>query len=344
MKIQQFLKLFRTQGAVLAFFVTGAALLAQSDLAKTPDQRWGELEPRSRDNSPRGAEGEIALADDFRGFYSENPGHSAASKARAYEALSLVKAWKAGDRSQQSRREAAVASVRADTTVPVELRAEVVATAENTAIEQRPFRGHGERIKAFAEGAERISKEFPSWETGFESLIGIARVSEPVDASAILSKVISNANTPQHLKTAAMAEQARLGLIGQNLAQLLRPQDQAALRQLTPNVPVVVYTWSSEDPSSQFMAKSLAERLDPQVQQIGINLENGDQGGGGRGKPNYYDLPGLLLQDDPQMRLSSALHLNQPGMTYLVDSAGVIVAVALTPKAVEDYRLFGSQP
>jgi hypothetical protein len=339
MKTQNTQILFKWALSLVTLFALTGSLSAQSDSSSPSAARWGELEARSHDSVEKNAGQGIALADDFKRFYEENPSHAHALDARALEALNLLRAWRSGDMSQKNRRERAVAEVRSNSDVPIELRAQIAATTENTEIEKQSFESISDRIKAHASVALDLSKEFPEWGTGYESLIGIARVSEPADARRLLEGILNSANAPSALKSDARFSLDRLQLIGKNFEGMLRPQDKNVIRGLRPNGLLLVYSWSDENLASQKIATTFRENSNSDVQFLGIRLNSADAIKGARNQ-SLIDFLGASLSDDPKDGLSQSLKMDQPGMAYLVNEAGIIVAVAITPKIAEEFQLF----
>ena len=270
----------------------------------------------------------LAKADLHRDFQLRNPNHADVAKSRGLEAKSLVKAWQAGDDSRRVRRSSLVESVRKDESLPVGLRAEVAAMADNAEVEKRRHAGYGARVRDYARTAENLVAEFPSWEIGYESLVGIARSSDPADARRLLSKVRSSEHASEAIKAQASAVEARLSLIGRELRSLVRVKDAASLEKLPGRTPVVLYSWSAVAPFSMERAVLIASRLDSKTAFLGVCLDKADPEGS-RQAAEKARLPGVQLYDDSAGSLSTALHLGSPGMGYLLDGQGKIAAVSL---------------
>ncbi len=134
MKTQVSLKFMKTLFLLAGSIFVAGSLLAQSERSRPAGSSWKELENRSRGSGQGNVLDELSLANDPKQFYEQNPSGENADRARAHEALSLVRAWKAGDISQKTRRERTVAQVRSNRQLPVELPAEVAATADDTSL------------------------------------------------------------------------------------------------------------------------------------------------------------------------------------------------------------------
>ena len=312
----------------LAFLILVGQVSAQPRQGLVdPDEEWEDL--KSRVGGVRIAQEYNDLAAAFRDFQMRNPDHPQVGNARRLEALTLIGAWETGDDSERSRREEVVAAVRKDTSLAVGLRAEVAAKADNAAVDKQDYKDNELRIRAYAQTAQALADEFPTWLTAYESLVGIARASDPADAHVLLSRVLASSHASVQIKELASVAEERFALVGESLASQLRPRDQAALSRLPSDTPILLYTWSASQSWSLDKAVFLSERLDPQTAFLGICLDQSDLEDSQKAARSS-GLPGIQIYDGD----TDALYLDTPGIGYLIDGRGQIAAVSLSAEVM----------
>jgi hypothetical protein len=269
----------------------------------------------------------VADANRFKDFYTAFPNDAQAANARCEEGLALVRAWLAGDTSQEARRNRVLAQARHDKSIDPQLRAQLFALSDSVAIAKRPNLTRDDRLLAYESATRDLIAEFPDQSTGYESLLCIARDSSVKRGAALVQELLANKGTPDWVRTEAQHLADRLALRGQALSAIApRTTDVAAALSPTQGHAVLLYTWVSADRVGILRAKATAAGAPSGTAAIGVCLDSGDLGAA---KAAAANLPGEQIYDaaGAQGAFAQALKLTQPGLIYVADASGVIRSV-----------------
>lgn len=324
---------FRLLG-VAAVFV--ASLRAQAPAAPNDvDRAWDTLRTTVEIGTPTGAmavrdsaarateaAAYVAQANQVRDFYVRYPGHSGVAEARRLEALLLSQAALRGDSAQDGRLAALVNTVRVDNSIPALRRFEAVAWSKQVTLARQRLTARPAVLGAHELIAKALVAEFPSVDVAFESWLAVARDSAPADAWRICTEIASSL-APARIKSGAQVIVARTRLIGRPLRDVLGATQAAALLTASDGKPVVIYSWSSQAPSSVSAITRNAPKL-AVAGLVGICLDADTVAG--RAAAANAPLPGTQYFNagGAASPLAEALLFTEPGMTYIADRQGII--------------------
>jgi hypothetical protein len=281
----------------------------------------------------------LSQADQLKTFYTTYPSHPSARDAKRLEALALNQAALNGDKTQQSRRTQLVDELRGDTTLPPAQRMEVVAWSKQVAIADQGVKSKTARLRAQEHVTRDLIAEFPTQRLGYESLLSIARESEPNRAAMIVADLLQM-SPPAEVAAEATALQARLALVGRSLESILpSPEGQAIVASSTGKV-IIIYAWSAARPASLASARRLAQ-LAPSASMVGVNLDADPTAA--EAVATRENLPGVQSYDarGADAPLAAALVFNHPPLAYLVDQSGVIQDVHIASSTREKLSTVG---
>jgi len=322
----------------LGGLVLAATPLPAQPAAGATDPDWAAVKNlgRGKSGSANPAADLIGDANRLRDFYTQHPDHPEAKNAKCLEGLALVRAWLAGDASQQTRRERVVAEVRGDKSVAATLRVELVGLADHVAIGKKKGLSRDARLLAYEQVERSLIAEFPALPNGYEGLLGLAHDSAEPRGSALAGELVRMTAAPAAVKAGARIVQARCALVGRSLAELTTPLVGAADPLAKPGA-VWVYSWSAASAMSLGRAKALAVNAPAAATIVGVCLDDQNLDAA-RARAAAEKLPGAQVYSDQGARspLARKLVLSEPGLIYATDEAGVVRSVtaqhALEPR------------
>lgn len=264
---------------------------------------------------------------EFRSKYSDHP---QVAEARRLEALSLVKAWGAGDISQRSRRERFVLEVRRDASLSPAQRSRVAAHADHVAVGQRQDLTRDGKLLEYEKVNRALIREFPGVPDGHEALLQIARDSSDAKAHSLARELAQTAAAPEWVRAEALSLASRHDLVGKSFPELAQPVlGPANVVERAQRKPMIVYSWATFAPRSIALAKRIATEAPPGVAVIGLNLDVRDLAPA-KALAQAQRLPGDHIYDwmGRKGELAERIHLLDPGIVYLVGSDGLIRSVS----------------
>lgn len=329
---------------------SGAAKAAPPETARpqpvivlTPaDIAWLSLKAASRDASvTKGAANATALAqaqekaktdalqeaDNYKDFYTKNPKHIRVREARAQEALALLRAWSAGDTSQDKRREQLIFGVRRDTAIPLALRARVAAWSDHLTVAKQPSLSQNDRFLAYEKAIRGLMREFPTLPDGYEALGRLARDASDERAVSIARELVRKP-VPAAVKADAQRLLNRYALIGRPLADVVKPVLGSTNAFTGPaGHGTIIYTWSTWSRPSIELAKRIVAGAPPGTKTIGINLDADTPVAKGMAANEKLSGDQFYLAG-PDDELARQLELSTPALVYVADSKGRIRSVS----------------
>lgn len=263
-----------------------------------------------------------ATADRLKTFYTANSLHSGTKDARRLEAMCLNYAAFFGNTTVETRRLAAVEIIRKDTTIDAAKRFEVVAWSNQVAINRLNLRSTAARLAEHERSARGLIAEFPAVHLGYDSLLAVARDSDPNKGKAIANDILL-LSAPAHIRQQTQELLGRLALVGQSALALLTQAGAKNLADSANGKPVVVYAWSRNDASSLAVAKRLSVTA-PNAAVIGVNLDA--DVAAAQATAASERLPGIQYFDPRtvQSPVALALKFSRPAQAYMADATGLV--------------------
>jgi len=336
--------------ALLFLSVSSAsAQAAEITLPETPlnnaDQEWESLKLLGKVTRPRSASSDPAEverarqkftaellrdADRLKNFQARNPEHSKHKEAKRLEALFLVRAWQAGETTQELRRKQLVEAIRSDATLDPAARSEVAALADHLTVAKNTALSRSEKLSAYEEVLRGLTAEFPMLPNGYEALVNIAKDSPDERALAIVRDVLAMPQASNPAKAEAQTLLDRFALLGKSLPELVRPivgPDHAMRR--AHGQPVVIYSWASSSRGSIVRAKAITGNVPPGAVVVGVCLDRQELESA-KSRAVAERLPGEQVFDALGRHgvLAGRLNLTDHGLIYLADGNGIIRSVS----------------
>ncbi len=265
----------------------------------------------------------VDQANELRAFYTQYPTHPYVGEAKRREILALSRAALAGVIDHDQRRLSLLQDVRADTSLPDYRRFEAVAMSLQVGVHRSQ---HANRT-AFLTAQENLTKtlvdEFPNVQDGYESLVAIARESQPNSGTRIATSVADSPNASADLRAEARIVIERFALLGTPIRPLFEGSEVVVLLGQSASKPLVIYTWTKSTPQA-LAAISKLRRIQPNVSLIGVCLDYDVQGA--REAASTASLPGLQYYDarGNDSPLAKALKVGRGLIIYVVDRNGVL--------------------
>jgi hypothetical protein len=267
----------------------------------------------------------ITQADQLRAFYVRFPTHSSVREAKRLECLALIQAALNGNAAMDARRRALVEEVRKDQAVADHDRYEVVAWDRQIGA-SRSLPGTFAARMAIQEGISRdLVTEFPKVPMGYESLVAVARDSDPARGKVVLRDLVAMP-VPPAIGAEAMLLSARLDLVGKSLPAILEQAGMQASARAMTNRPIIVFAWMPGNRASISTAKRFA-KLVPTAALLGVCLAKDTPEA--RAAAVKDKVPGDLHFDSrgAGSPLALTLVLNRAPLVYLVSRDGRIADV-----------------
>lgn len=271
----------------------------------------------------------VAAADQCRDFGTKHATHKRASDSQCLEAIMLTRAWQSGDDAQKGRRTSAIQKELHDKTVTPQLRAELMALVDSVTVAKTPNLSRDQILSAHADSARGLITEFPDLPVGYYTLASIARDSAETQATAIAREILAMKAAPAPAKVSAQTILDRTALVGKSLRALTVPvTGVSATFNSSAGHPTLVYSWTANDLVGLQKAKKLVAKAPAGTVVIGVCLDT--QVADAKAAAATNALPGSQLYDvlGRKGALAQALKLNDTGIIYVADSAGLIRTVA----------------
>jgi hypothetical protein len=263
----------------------------------------------------------LARASELNEFYTNNPTHVSFPEARRLEAVCLSFAAMNGNTSEDSRRMILAEAVRRDTRLSSENRFEVIAWGMQIDIARQSLRTTPAHLAAQEMATRALIAEFPTVSDGYESLLALGRDS-PASRGAVILRDLQAMDAPPAVAAEAKSWSNRLSLAGTSLRIVLEEVGLGALAVSMQGKPVVLYTWTVADQTSQQLAKRMAGST-PGVALFGINLDSPSVGAASVSLGET--LPGRqYYAKGSNDGLVKRLILSRSRLCYLADKSGVI--------------------
>jgi hypothetical protein len=335
--------------AAFAFFTSGPFFVTALSAAQPPppgpsaaERAWMELQAPTHAMAPAGNPAQerpadpaaakaaqaaragsfVVKADQAKAFYTQYPDHAKANEARLAEVRALVSANRSGDATQDGRLAATITALRADPSVPANLRVQAVA-AYSFSRGLRGAKNREESMQAVAKVARSLAVEFPDQPQGPESLVNLAAESDEATARQLASEVL-NMPASAAIKQSAQTLLGRLNLVGKPIAAELDGADLASTKAaLVPGRPTIIYTWALGSPGSLKLAADLKQR-NPAANIIGLNLDKDPPAAAALAQKE--GLVGTMIYDERgrEGALAQRLKVKGAAQVIMVDAQGVI--------------------
>lgn len=318
-----------------------APAIAVTPAAFSADAEWAALKNAVRQNrltpaapasggkslplsSAQQAARHLDEANQLRDFRARYPLHPAAKESKQLEAVALAFAALKGDTSQDLRRTGLVDELRGDPKLPATQRYEAVAWSKQVALARQKPATKAALLAAHESIGRDLVREFPAVSTGYASLLGVARDSDPTRGRALAQDLQGMSGAPPALRAEATELLVRLDLIGKPLAPLFTGTGAAVPATRTGAKVIVLYTWAGNHKASLVLAGRLAQGAPGWVQFVGICLDQDTARA--RQTAEQEKLPGTHYYEAQGSAgaLARALHMQHPSMVFLVDAGGVI--------------------
>jgi hypothetical protein len=264
----------------------------------------------------------VEAADRFKSFYITYPTHRSAKEAKAREVIALALAALNGDAAHDHRRESLLDEIRQDTSIPIARRFEAVAWSGRAAAKQQGQLDRAAKLAAEERLTRDLIKEFPSHPVGYESLVAIARDSNPEHGKSIAQDILAMSAVSLEAKDGARRILEREALVGKSAPAIFSASGASTLFPAATGKITIVYSWSPSMPQFRLLAKQLAKQA-PQAAFIGVCLD-GTLKQGGEGKT--FNLPGehYYYPHGAASPLAEALAIGSEAVIYVIDRQGII--------------------
>ena len=229
-------------------------------VSKTPtaDEQWAALKIKAEqsrgtntakagvatNSKAQKASDYLTQATQLQEFIANNPNHAGSAEARQMAAVALSMAAMNGDETQDQRRAQLILEVRNDLKLPVEKRFEAVAWSKQVEVARSKPTSRAAFLSAHEKAGRQLIEEFPSFSGGYESLLGVARDSEPSQGRRIAQELVNMA-APEEIKSSARLLVERFDLVGRSLSEVLATVGAESLSAKTTGRVTIVYSWSS---------------------------------------------------------------------------------------------------
>ncbi|MDB6166582.1 MAG: hypothetical protein JWQ83_1722 [Lacunisphaera sp.] len=240
------------------------------------------------------------------------------------EVNGLMGAVNLGDAKIEDRLDLAVGELRADQTLPRDLRARVVGGYSFSRV-VRKSRSPAERTAATEQTARDLIREFPSEPQGYESLLNVALESDDEKYRNLLF-FLWQSSAPTVVKLRVRTRMDRHFLKGEKISELLADAGEEKLaKNLTPGRPTILYAWSAGNAASMAIEEALKLRALAQANVIGICLDRDIPAARAAAQPAH--LPGTLYYDEHGSggKLATRLKIDGAPALILVGADGRIV-------------------
>ncbi|MFA5264924.1 MAG: thioredoxin family protein [Opitutaceae bacterium] len=270
----------------------------------------------------------IATADLYKDFYVKNPTSKNAPIAKSNEAQALIAAERLGDKTQHTRAEALVSSLRKDASLPADSRYVVAANWDHLPL-GAPAKITPEILAQIEKIERQLLKEFPELPNGYEALLCLAN-STSDDEAKRLAQDLDKKDTPDWIRKEAKAILARQKLLGKDLMPLLvSGLGKDPVASSLQGKMVVAYSWATTNPVGMEQIRDLAKLLPSDAVFIGICVDPNIP----RAKAENAQkaLPGTQFYDPsgPNGALAGAMRMTFPHQIYMADAQGIIRSVTL---------------
>lgn len=298
-----------------------------SDLSVSSVEGVGEVmrEKRRADTVTRF----LSAANAAKSFAEKYPEDTRARESNLIEAENLLKAAMSGSKDLRSRIDPLIKSIASDKALPSSARFKIVAMSEYLLLKE--LAAKPELIPIAREDSARfLIREFPDQAGGYMALLAAARIrNDSSKIKAAVGEVISSETAPFMAKAQARILAGRYNLVGKSLADVANTAlGRDSFFEAFRSKKTILYTWSSEAPSSIEYLKNLAGKLSKDVSLIGYNLDRKTAIAADVARAE--SLPGAQYYNDggTGSQLALLLKLDAPGMVYVTDEVGIIRSVS----------------
>jgi hypothetical protein len=264
---------------------------------------------------------ELKKADACKQAYSAKSDGPLAKQAKCYEALALLKAAELGDSSQAARCARVAAEVRSDKSLPISLRYQVAATADNQKIDRHlPYAACMAQFEAVA---RKHVDEFPEYPIAYEPLAHLAEdTPDDVRAQALAHDVLTSPASVA-VKNVAQTVLDRHALVGRSARELL---SESLLKKYRGKV-IIVYSWSAENSGSRRLAHALEKTIPQGTILVGINLDKNPANA--KALSGTELVPGEQIYDAEESHgaVASRLKMTHPGLAYAIGKDGLVKSI-----------------
>jgi hypothetical protein len=244
----------------------------------------------------------------------------------------LARLARGGDNAEVVRRKQLVAELLSDSSLSPQTRFRLAASSANSDIFGDRSLSRPIRMRAFAEVAWQLAKDFPENFESYESLLRIARQSDDAHARGIALKLVE-APVPEDIKERAQILLSRLEFVGKSLPPLLVPDV-----EIDPKTTkhICLFTWSAKVPQSLSQAKALRELMPAHSTIIAVCLDEDSEDVRATAQTEAVGAIMYFSASGSKGLLCSRLLFDEAGQVYVTDKNAHIVSVLGWNKLMAD--------